>query len=111
MKSTIILLGIALGVLLTGTLPANAQRILDGEYGFAPTDGGLTVKGKKYQEYGEGYFSKWQPVSKLKSIKKGVIQLPNGNYFCLSSMIKRNLPSGSYAVCDAKGWVYKGRNN
>jgi hypothetical protein len=110
MKNTLIL-GIAIGVLFTGTSPANAQRILDGDYGFAPTDGGLTVKGNKYQECGEGYCSKWQPVSQLKSIKKGVIQLPNGGYFCLSSMIKRNLSSDSYAVCYAKGWVYKGRSN
>jgi hypothetical protein len=105
------ILGIStlIGSLLT--LPANARQILEGDYGQGPVDGGVTVKGKKYQTSGEGITSPWRSTSELKYIKKGVILLPKnvgygGAYFCLNSMIPNNHNSLP-AMCSAKGWVYK----
>jgi hypothetical protein len=101
---------ISVATLYMWVLPVNAQKVLGGDYGTGPVDGALRVQKNKYQEYGEGFSSKWMSTSELKFVKKGVIKTPGGTYFCLISMMKGRqwiLPDGRSATCTAKGWIYK----
>jgi hypothetical protein len=90
----------------------NLQVIVEGEYSQGPTDGGVTVKGKKHRMCGEGYCSEWESISTLKAVRPGVI-FRNGEYWCLWSKYNQFLKktNRTWASCQSEGWSSKYRNN
>lgn len=90
----------------------NLQVIIEGEYSQGPTDGGVTVKGKKHRMCSEGYCSEWESISTLKAVRRGVI-FRNGEYWCLSSKYTQFLKKSNrtWASCQSEGWSGKYLNN
>ena len=90
----------------------NLQVIIEGEYSQGPTDGGITVKGKKHRMCGEGACSKWESISTLKAVRPGVI-FRNGVYWCLWSEYNQFLKktNRTWASCQSEGWSGKYLNN
>jgi hypothetical protein len=76
-------------------------QIPNGRYiGEAPSDAIIEIRNKEYCGLG---FVDCSPISDLKYIKPGVVQLgnnPNG-YFCSEKLFKIN----SSGECTAKGWI------
>lgn len=76
-------------------------QIPNGRYiGEAPSDAIIEIRNKEY--CGPGFVD-CSPISDLKYIKPGVVQLgnnPNG-YFCSEKLFKIN----SSGECTAKGWI------
>jgi hypothetical protein len=90
----------------------NLQVIIEGEYSQGPTDGGVTIKGKKHRMCGEGSCSEWESISTLKAVRPGVI-FRNGEYWCLWSQYNQFLKktNRTWASCQSEGWSSKYRNN
>jgi hypothetical protein len=80
------------GLLVLFTLPSAArssesQQIPSGNYWWKPTGSILVVKGDRYRyEYDDGNPTKWQPITQLKPITKGIILDNNQTYWCLSTL-------------------------
>ena len=70
-------------------LPANAKPIKGTYIPFA-SDVSLEIENNRFREGAglEGGAGKWQPFSKLKEVKKGVVYYPSkgGQYYCHRSL-------------------------
>ena len=76
-------------------------QIFNGRYiGEVPSDAIIEIRNKEY--CGPGFVN-CSPISDLKYIKPGVVQLGNeaNGYFCSEKLFKIN----SSGECTAKGWV------
>jgi hypothetical protein len=86
---------------------SKSQVISDGNYA-SGNFGYLTVKDGKYRECGEDNCVEWQPISKLKYIRKGVVLLRN-YYYCPYEQSEKGAARIKTLTCTAKGWIKKNR--
>jgi hypothetical protein len=79
--------------------PSSRKKIVEGFYNVGQTGDVMEVKGRKYRYSLDRDTGKWEPISNLTYIRKGVFRL-EGTYWCLSPT-----PSNSKGYsCTASGW-------
>jgi hypothetical protein len=118
--------GAALLMIFTTTLPAYAEKILNGKYTNSPLCGYdcciiVEVKNSLYRSQDacanqENGLSPWKSTNELQSVRKGVVRSPFKRVpqLCLESLITKTRSNQTrtgyldslHSTCTAKGWVY-----
>jgi hypothetical protein len=96
-------IGISLALLTAVILPANAQKIADGNYWDNSGLQTITVKGGKFQLSAiTGDRRGWEPISNLAQVKQGVVK-NREHYWCLSAEPQPRTRKDR-SRCSANGW-------